>query len=231
MADTQPWFDDVTFELLALLHVTPTAGLYLARKAEFKAHVEAPLQRLFRTTARRMPQPMIGVLETEKNVFARIIKTDFGRGGAWDYYWGAFYPRGGRRIAGAQLFLSVGYDGVRAGFYIAPGSDQRERCGRNCRAHTTELADLLHDSLTGVGFSFGEQGERAAAPLTWRDWLSDPVAADFVVMTGWAPVRTLEMDVETLSAEAVQVYERLFPLVLLALEDKPMEALNLYLWS
>lgn len=223
MADAQPWFDETTFELMALLHATPTASLYLAHKTGFKAHVEAPLQRLFRATALQLPQPMVGLLEMEKNVFARIIKNDFGRGGAWDYYWGAFYPRGGRRITGAQLFLSIGHDGVRAGFYIGQGSDQRERCGRNCRAHAEELADLLQGSLAETGFTFGE---RDAATPGWRDWLSDPEAADFVVMINWPPERVLRTDVDALSAEAARAYERLFPLVLLAVEEEPMEAIR-----
>jgi 5-methylcytosine-specific restriction enzyme B len=226
MADMERWFDETTFELMALLHATPTASFYLAHKAGFKVHVEAPLQRLFRTIALRLPRPMVSLLETEKNVFARIIKNDFGRGGAWDYYWGAFYPRGGRRITGAQLFLSAGHDGVRAGFYIGQGSDQRERCGRNCRAHAAELADLLQDSLAEPGFTFGERSERDTTAPAWHEWLNDPEAADFVVMVNWPPERVLQMEVDALSAEAVRVYERLFPLVLLAVEEEPMEAIQ-----
>jgi 5-methylcytosine-specific restriction enzyme B len=226
MLDAQrPWFDDITFDLMALLHATPTASLYLTHKAEFKSHAEAPLQYLFRATASRLPRSMVSLLETEKNVFARIIKNDFGRGGAWDYYWGAFYPRGGRRITGAQLFLSIGYDGVRVGFYIGQGSDQRERCGRSCRAHAVELADLLLDSPAGAGFTFGEQNGRDATALTWREWLSDPEAADFVVMVNWPPERVLQMDADALSAEVARVDERLFPLVLLAVEEEPMAAI------
>ncbi len=226
MPDTEPWFDDTTFELMSLLHAAPTSSLYLAHKPAFKAHVEAPLQRLFGAVAQRLPQPMLGLLETERNVFARIIKNDFGRGGAWDYYWGAFYPRGGRRITGAQLFLSVGHDGVRAGFYIGQGSDQRERCRRNCSAHGSELADLLQDSLAEIGFTLGERREGESAVIGWRDWLSDPEAADFVVMFSWPPERVLRMGADSLSAESARVHERLFPLVLLAVAQEPMEAIR-----
>jgi 5-methylcytosine-specific restriction protein B len=216
-------FDETTFELMSLLHANPTASLYLSHKDAFKAHVERPLQGLFRAVTARLPPSMVSRLETNRNVFARIMKNDFGRGGAWDYYWGALYPRGGRRITGAQLFLSVGYDGMRAGFFIGQGSDQRERCTRNCRREGAELADLLRGLPAKGSLAFGERGTTEQA---WREWLQDPEAADFTVMTVWPPEQVLRTDAVTLSADAARIHQQLFPLVLLALEDGPTAAIR-----
>jgi 5-methylcytosine-specific restriction enzyme B len=221
------WFDETTFELMDLLHVNPTASLYLSHKASFKAHVEGPLQRLFRAMVSRLPRPMLSVLETDRNVFARIMKNDFGRGGAWDYYWGALYPRGGRRIAGAQQFVSVGHEGVRAGFYIAPGSDQRERCARNCRRHEMELASRLEPLLAEECFTLGEPTGSGVEPA-WRTWLRDPRAVDFTLMTTWPPGRVLHMDEDALSADVARLHRGLFSLMLLAVEDEPLGTISAY---
>ena len=89
-------FSEMTFELLAELHKNPTKDFYLAHKKEFKSNVEKPFQELFHQVATQLPPQILDLMETEKRLFARILKNDFGQGGAWDYYWGAFYPRGSR---------------------------------------------------------------------------------------------------------------------------------------
>ncbi len=65
--------------------------------ADFRAHVEEPLKELLTGVSALLPPSMKEVLETEKYLFSRFPKNDWGQGGAWDFYWGAFYPRGGPR--------------------------------------------------------------------------------------------------------------------------------------
>jgi hypothetical protein len=96
-----------TFELLAGISAESTAAHYQQRKADFKIFVEEPFQQLLRSVASELPDAVASAMETEKGVFARFLKNDFGQGGAWDFYWGAFYPKGGKRTRDAQLFAMI----------------------------------------------------------------------------------------------------------------------------
>ena len=95
------FFTPETFSLLEAINRTPTAAFYLEHKAGFKQYVEQPLQALMRQAGARLPAMARAKLEMERGVFSRFLKNDFGRGGAWANYWGAFYPKGSRRIADA----------------------------------------------------------------------------------------------------------------------------------
>ncbi len=90
-------FSARTSDLLAQLHDKPTREFYLTHKKEFKGHVEEPFQQLFRQVATQLPAQIKERMKTESGGFARILKNDWGRGSAWDFYWGAFYPEGGKR--------------------------------------------------------------------------------------------------------------------------------------
>jgi 5-methylcytosine-specific restriction enzyme B len=113
-----PGMGPQTFELLERLHADPTAAYYLAHKPEFEALVERPLQDLLRKAALDLPPQAQELLETERNLFSRIPKNDYGRGGAWDFYWGALYPKHGKRIADAQLFVVLNRLMLEFGFSV-----------------------------------------------------------------------------------------------------------------
>jgi hypothetical protein len=100
------YFTIETFKLLEALHENPTKDFYDSRQDEFKQYVEEPFQELLREVAAELPMEILAVMETSKRLFSHIRKNDFGQGGAWDFYWGAFYPKGGKRTADAQLCLS-----------------------------------------------------------------------------------------------------------------------------
>jgi 5-methylcytosine-specific restriction protein B len=115
----EPPFSAATFELLAELHKNPTIDFYNAHKAELSEHLEEPFQRLFRQVAAHLPGPIHETMEIQKRIFARILK-QFVQHGAWDFYWGAFYPKGGKRIEDAQLFSWINQERLDFGFYVGP---------------------------------------------------------------------------------------------------------------
>jgi hypothetical protein len=98
-------FQPRTFELLEGIHTTPTKDYYQAHKEEFKQFIEEPFQRVFRQVAERLPVQIRAIMETENHIFARFLKYDWGKGGTWEFYWGAFYPKGGKRTEDAQLSM------------------------------------------------------------------------------------------------------------------------------
>jgi hypothetical protein len=83
-------FSPETFDLLAGLHDDPTKTYYQEHREGIRDHVEEPFRRLVRNVAKRVRAPITGLMETEKDVFARILKHDRGWGGAWPH------PRGTR---------------------------------------------------------------------------------------------------------------------------------------
>ena len=92
------WFTERTFELLAGLQANPKRDFYLQHKEEFRSRLEDPFKALFARVVALLPTEVLDRMESEKNVFARILKNDYGRGGAWPFYWGALYPKDGKRI-------------------------------------------------------------------------------------------------------------------------------------
>ena len=87
-------FSEKTFEHLRGLHESPTTTFYNERVEDFRLYVEEPFRKLMKSIAQHLPKNVTDFMETEKRLFSRIPKNDYGRGGAWDFYWGAFYPRG-----------------------------------------------------------------------------------------------------------------------------------------
>lgn len=103
-------FTQETFDLLRDLEEEPTRDFYSARQDAFKGRLELPFQDLFSRVVEKLPDDILERMEAEKNVFSRVPKNDYGRGGAWPFYWGALYPEGGRRIEAAQLLLVIKKD-------------------------------------------------------------------------------------------------------------------------
>jgi 5-methylcytosine-specific restriction enzyme B len=207
---TMPAFTPRAFELLVGLHVLPTKTYYQAHQAEFKAEVEKPFQACFLAAGKRLPLEMKARLETERNLFSRILKNDYGQGGAWDHYWGAFYPKGGRRIAGLQLLASLNHEGLLCGFYIGEsGDDQRERLRRNS-ARESVLAGSLPATINDEGAARLAVYLRAPGStgyfLEWARLSDDQLAVRPAgQLTGWIAGNL----------------SQLFPLALMALLDDP----------
>jgi len=212
-------FSEETFTLLEGLHANPTRDFYQERRAEFEKHVEKPFRRLLRRVAESLPDRIAGLMETRKNVFARIPKNDYGHGGAWDFYWGAFYPRGGKRTTDAQLFAVIHRDRLEFGFHVGErGTEQRERFVRNCVRHRQELVRLLRDGLSEEEIGYGE-GERRTSEL--ERWTESPERLGVHASAVMPKEEVLQSSEDQLAERVLRVFNKLFPLVLLATRDEP----------
>jgi 5-methylcytosine-specific restriction protein B len=227
-----------TFQLLAMLNENPRADVYNTHKDDFKIHVEASFQHLFKKATARLPASVTQDLETEKNIFSRIPKNDYGQGGAWDYYWGALYPKSGKRVEDAQLFLWIGHDRMRAGFYIGDyGNTARERFSKNCTTHHEELRRLLGKMLSDDRFVFGDAYihvdlttlEAARPGPTGTEWIRDPSIAGIAVAWTLPKEKVISMPQDELVKSIAEVHAELYPLVLLSLSDDPMQALRAHI--
>ena len=155
---TDTAFTHQTFQLLAGLTETPKKRYYEARRDEFNTHLEDPFKRLLQSVAAELPQAMRDVLETEKRLFSKVLKNDFGRGGAWDFYWGALYPKDQKRIAAAQLFIWINRNRLEWGFYVGEYADKvSEGFLTQFRRRREALRAILREHIADERYLFGAE--------------------------------------------------------------------------
>lgn len=227
----EPALPKEAFELLAGLAKEPTREFYQERRELFDRYLEKPFQKLFFEIASRLPEEVKHTLETEKGLFSRIPKNDFGRGGAWPHYWGAFYPEGGRRIADAQLYATVRPGRMWYGFMFgAYGSSQSERFLANIVRNRAALLELLSESLPLAELTFGDPGENATTKAPGlKDWLTDPQKYGLRVQVELPAAEVSTRTREQLAVEIGTVFGSLFPFVLLSIHDDPLPEIENYL--
>jgi len=229
--DSKPLFSVETFQLLELLHAQPTKAVYQERKDAFKTHIEAPLEKLFREVARRLPDAMTEQLETKNHILAKILKNDYGQGGAWEYLWGAFYPKGGKRIEGAQLYISVNHKGLNYGFSIADnGKATRQIFATNLDAMPTDLGAKLSEGLASDEIVYGVaddedtitlSGLAAVQTRSFEKWIKNisqygPAAKIYITKEQLGA-----MPGEVLAEKIANLYEKLFPLFRMTMQEEP----------
>jgi len=110
-------FAPEAFEALARLKSRPHIDQYRQEKPALRRYVQEPFRRLRDDLVVNWVLPNSLALETERNVFSRFLKNDFGAGGCYAHYWMAFYRQGRRRLADVQLIVSLHADGLRVGVY------------------------------------------------------------------------------------------------------------------
>ncbi len=230
-------FTSRAFELLSMLRANPKVSVYNAHSKEFKELVEQPFQNLLNAVASRLRPEIKQVMETEKRIFSKIAKNDWGRGGAWDFYWGAFYPKGGKRIEDAQLFVWMHDRHIDFGFYIGEyGTDQRNRFVSNCQTMGARIEALMVKDLSEHGLSYGEraaaEGDElglAVPGLSLADWLARGDQVGLRAGVSLERSAVLSMPAEALTQKITDTFDALFPFVFLATQDEPLGSVQRYL--
>lgn len=236
-------FNQETFDLLDKLHENPTREFYTAHKDEFKELLEELFQSLFLEVVEGLPPEITDVMETEKNLFSRILKNDYGKGGAWDYYWGAIYRKNGKRVKDAQLYLWINHVCLEYGFSISELGDKiQNRFLKNCRQNQRELIQILETQFTKLDLKFDSHDElitrmeqgNMGLPLdveepNWKEWLRNPGRFEYNLKIILTNDEVLQLSRKELVADIQEMFRKLFPLVLLSLSDDPMPAIKKYL--
>jgi 5-methylcytosine-specific restriction protein B len=220
-------FSDRTFGLLAGLHNEQTAAYYVAHQADFARFVQAPLQSLFLSIAQRLPPDMTEHLETGKLLFAKILKNDYGKGGAWDFYWGAFYTKGAKRTAAPQLFATINRNHLRFGFAIGDhGLEYKTRFSKRAAENAALITQVLGGQVQVIGVKFGsayhdaaDVGQTLPPELGFSEWLSDAEVHGYMAAVSMPRDEVLGTDIKDLADRVFQAFQLLFPLTRLAAED------------
>jgi hypothetical protein len=141
-------FPEAGLDALARLKADPHIGRYREEKAVLKASVEAPF-RLYRDDlALNWAIPNGLPFETEKGVFSRLLKNDFGAGGAHHHLWMSFYRTGRKRLTDIQLSHAVYPDGFRWSLYAGDYSGALFRAARERTVEDPDGLRLLNALLS-----------------------------------------------------------------------------------
>jgi len=114
--------------------------------------------------------------ETEKNVFSRLLKNDFGAGGCHDNLWMSFYRLGRRRLTDVQLSHSIFPDGFRVGLYVGSYGTELlaqalDRIAQQPERFLDLLNPLLDDEWTRFYYYYGSGQSKT------REEFRDPLDA------------------------------------------------------
>lgn len=104
-------------DALAQLRADPTVARYQAVKEAFRRGIQEPFGRYRDDLAVHWVIPNGLPFETERGVFSRILKNDFGAGGSHHHLWMSFYRHGRTRLTDVQLSHAVYPDAFRWGLY------------------------------------------------------------------------------------------------------------------
>ena len=144
------------FETLERLRQEPHVERYRAEKEALRRTVQEPFKRYRDDLVLNWVIPNRLPFETEKNVFSRILKNDFGAGGSHHHLWMAFYRPPRKRLTDLQLSHAIYPDKCTVGLYV--GDYARGLFGparRRMLEHEAEALDLLNSLLRrGYRFSF-----------------------------------------------------------------------------
>lgn len=223
---SDPIFSPQAFDLFEGIRRNPTAQYYHDHRDQFKSLIERPFQGMLRRAGLRLPGMMHLMLETEKNLFGRFLKNDFGQGGAWSSYWGAFYPRDSRRIADVQLAVWMNHDLLQISFYIGDyGPVPRARFRENCARYGLEVMELLPELITHPRIVL----EQDNMPQSWESWFAAPDKADYIARLPLEPDEVCGMPGEQLETLIADTHSLYFPLALLSMEIDPLPVIRRYL--
>ena len=142
------------FDALARLKAAPHIETYRREKEALERAVLAPFRRYRDDLALNWVLPNALPFETERGVFSRLLKNDFGAGGAHHHLWMAFYRPPRRRLTDLQLSHAVYPEGFRVGLYMGAYAKGLFRPARARMADDEATALGLLNGLLGRGHRF-----------------------------------------------------------------------------
>ena len=119
-------FQEEAFAVLERLQAHPHIEQYREEKPDIERYIKTPFKRYRNDLVVNWVLPNRLGFETEKHVFSRLLKNDFGAGGCHHHKWMAFYRPGRRRLTDLQVTHSLFPDSFRVGLFVG-GRDRALR--------------------------------------------------------------------------------------------------------
>lgn len=143
------------FAMLDRLRETPHIDQYKKEKPGVTDHLKDPFKRYRNDLVVNWVLPNRLALETEKNVFSRLLKNDFGAGGCKDNLWMAFYRPGRKRLTDAQVSHSISPDGFDVGLFLGGyAKDLLKEAKRRIKDTPERYRGLINALLEQEGWRF-----------------------------------------------------------------------------
>lgn len=148
-------FQPEAFAILDRLREHPHIEQYRRDKPSIKRYLKEPFKRFRDDLVVNWVLPNRLDYETERNVFSRLLKNDFGAGGCHHHLWMAFYRPGFKRLTDLQLSHSVSPDGFTSGLYVGDyGKKLLRRAQQQIEQHPAAFLTLLNPLLAQPGWQF-----------------------------------------------------------------------------
>ncbi len=212
-------FSQKAFDALTKLREAPHIGTYREIKPVLTKEIKQPFKRYRDDLVVNWVLPSRLDLETEKNVFSRFLKNDFGAGGCHDNRWMSFYRPGLKRLTDVQLSHSLTPDGLKIGAYVgAYAREPLERVKHSISAAPGRFLDVVNSLLRSPNWYFeayrgrGEQREstQATGPLAKVPELTYR-ASGLWVRTVLSPDEVVRLEGRVLS-RVLRIIEEVWPM-------------------
>ena len=167
-------FSAEAFAILERLREAPHIEQYRREKGGIERYLRAPFKRFRDDLVVNWVLPNRLDFETEKNVFSRILKNDFGAGGSHHHVWMAFYRPPRRRLTDLQLSHGLNPDAFESSLFVGGYAKEllRQAKANIVVAPAVFLAlvnPLLQDTTLYYRYGHGEKRVRRV--------ISEPLAA------------------------------------------------------
>ena len=148
------WTPEV-FAMLDRLRAEPHIDQYKEEKPGVTDDLKDPFRRYRDDLVVNWVLPNRLGFETEKHVFSRLLKNDFGAGGCHDHLWMSFYRPKTRRLEDVQITHRVSPDGFAVGIYVgAHATDLLQQAKRRIADAPTTYLDLVNPLLEQENWQF-----------------------------------------------------------------------------
>jgi hypothetical protein len=142
------------FEMLDRLRAEPHIDQYNKEKPGVTDHLKDPFRRYRDDLVVNWVLPNRLNFETEKHVFSRLLKNDFGAGGCHDHLWMSFYRPHTRRLEDVQITHRVSPDGFAVGLYVG--------------AYATDLLAQAKERIAAAPATYLDHVNRCLDTDDWR---------------------------------------------------------------
>lgn len=148
------WSPEV-FAMLDRLRAEPHIDQYEKEKPGVTDHLKDPFRRYRDDLVVNWVLPNRLGFETERHVFSRLLKNDFGAGGCHDHLWMSFYRPHTRRLEDVQITHRVSPDGFAVGLYVgAYATDLLEQAKARIYDAPGTYLDLVNPLLVNDDWVF-----------------------------------------------------------------------------
>jgi hypothetical protein len=166
-------FRPEAFDILERLREEPHVERYRQEKEAVARHLNAPFRRYRDDLVANAILPLRIGLETERNVFSRLLKNDFGAGGCRHHLWMAFYRPGRTRLRDVQWAHSIHPDSFCVSVYVARHLGEAFRQARDRIAAAPDVfLETVNEALLRGGITL--EAEVAGTKNVWTAPLADP---------------------------------------------------------